>query len=160
MHLLSVIIQSCPSLSRLLTPASFKPSAFAYLCLRLHRCLKTLQQQQAKRQITRLFFYFVVEDACRVLCYRLAEPGYDHKTKKRNYRHSGIFCKNVLCPRCGNQFMNELTFFNHNAVIHEHRVIPKVTPWYREEPHAETAEHLLVCPALRASRELFGIDKP
>ncbi|KAL7700470.1 hypothetical protein N2W54_003040 [Lotmaria passim] len=56
--------------------------------------------------------------------------------------------------------MNELTFFNHNAVIHEHRVIPKVTPWYREEPHAETAEHLLVCPALRASRELFGIDKP
>ena len=32
-------------------------------------------------------------------------------------------------------------------------------PWYREEPHAETAEHLLVCPALRASRELFGIDK-
>ena len=67
--------------------------------------------------------------------------------------------KRLLCPRCGSQFMNELTLFRHNAVIHEHRVIPKEAPWYREEPHAETAEHLLVCPALRASRELFGIDK-
>ena len=36
--------------------------------------------------------------------------------------------KRLLCPRCGCQFMNEPTLFRQNAVIHEHRVIPKDTP--------------------------------
>lgn len=67
--------------------------------------------------------------------------------------------KRLPCSHCDRQLAVSVTLPCPIVEIHKHRVLPRATPsWLREEPHAETAGHLLVYPALVASRHLYGTD--